>query len=115
MRAWSGGRGWQSGRLDVQVPEIVDNGLDVSLSVRLAGALPQGVRLLRLSVWAPRNPEPLVFEAEFDPAGLAAPELATRIRLATSQNLQALAEFSDGRVERAERPVLVALAACIEG
>jgi sulfur-oxidizing protein SoxY len=42
-------------------------------------------------------------------------EVATRIRLATSQHVVALARLSDGSVWQHGVDVLVTLAACIEG
>ena len=42
-------------------------------------------------------------------------EVATRIRLATSQHVVALARLSDGSVWQHAVDVLVTLAACIEG
>ena len=42
-------------------------------------------------------------------------EVATRIRLASTQTVLVLAETSGGRVHRASREVIVILGACVDG
>lgn len=103
-----------SAGLRVEVAELVDNGNDVP--VRLLVDLPPGspLRLKAVALWAWGNPQPLVLQAEW-PQGALRGELATRIRLATSQRLTALARLSDGTVRRGEAQVVVTLAACVEG
>jgi sulfur-oxidizing protein SoxY len=65
-------------------------------------------------VFNERNPQPHVVTAVLGPrAGRAA--LATRIRLATSQRLVAVAEMGDGSFWSDSAQVVVTLAACVEG
>lgn len=118
IRSWSGPGAVDHSGLHIDLPEIVDNGNDVPLGIRFDEPVrPErrsgAPRVLRLSVWAPRNPQPLALEAEFTSA-CARADLMTRIRLATSQSIVVVARMDDGRIRRAEQPVLVALAACVE-
>jgi sulfur-oxidizing protein SoxY len=55
-----------------------------------------------------------VAQVQFGPRS-ARPQIQTRIRLATSQTLIALAELADGSIWRRQVRVLVTLAACVEG
>lgn len=115
IHRWTQGRPVVCQGLWLDLPELVDNGNDVALQLRAEpGGGTNGCFIERVTVWAPRNPHPLVLEAEFT-RHLPRAELTTRIRLASSQRVFALARASDGRMFCAHRSVLVALAACIEG
>jgi sulfur-oxidizing protein SoxY len=66
-----------------------------------------------IAVFNERNPQREVLQATLGPrAGKA--QVATRIRLATSQKLVALARMSDGTIWSQQVDVLVTLAACLE-
>ena len=112
--------GWTRGRMPsmvgmtLQVPELVENGNDVPLRVAVQSPMTPEHHVRRVAVWAPRNPKALALEATFTPM-IPRAELVTRIRLASTQRVLALAELSDGQVRCAAQSVLVALAACIEG
>ena len=67
----------------------------------------------RIALFNDKNPQPDVAVFHLGPrAGRA--QVATRIRLATSQTIAAVAELSDGSFWSAEADVIVTLAACIE-
>ena len=59
------------------------------------------------------NPQPEIAEFRLGPRNGRA-EVATRFRLATTQIITALAEFSDGTVGVDEMEVVVTIAACTE-
>jgi sulfur-oxidizing protein SoxY len=66
-----------------------------------------------LALFAERNPLPEVVAFTLGPrAGKS--EVSTRIRLATSQQLVAIARLSDGSYWQHAAKVIVTLAACIE-
>jgi sulfur-oxidizing protein SoxY len=67
-----------------------------------------------IAVFTEKNPQLDVVRFHLGPANGRA-EVATRIRLATSQHVVALARLSDGSVWQHSVDVLVTLAACIEG
>ncbi len=114
LEEWTGGRPilWRGVELDL--PELVDNGNDVALRLAVASPMTQDDHVRRMAVWAPRNPQALVLQVQFTPRAPRA-EVTTRIRLASTQRVFALAQLSDGRILGGQVPVLVALAACIEG
>lgn len=108
------GRPVQQGKVGLQVPELVENGnaVPVTVSVTASGAGTE--RVLRMLLLAELNPLPEVMEVQFGPYA-GRPELSTRIRLATSQTLVALAEMADGSIWQQQARVIVTLAACVEG
>jgi sulfur-oxidizing protein SoxY len=66
-----------------------------------------------IGIFNERNPQPDVAEFELSPvSGLA--QVSTRIRLATTQKLVAVAQLSDGSFWMQSADVIVTLAACIE-
>ena len=68
----------------------------------------------RIAVFNERNPQPNVIGIELGPrSGRAV--FSTRIRLATSQRITAVAELSDGTYWSDSADVIVTLAACVEG
>jgi sulfur-oxidizing protein SoxY len=110
MLQFTQGRPAQQGRVQLQVPELVENGNAVPVTVSVAGA----ERVLRMLLLAELNPLPEVIQVQFGPHSGRA-ELSTRIRLATSQTLVALAEMADGSIWQHQARVIVTLAACVEG
>jgi sulfur-oxidizing protein SoxY len=67
-----------------------------------------------IHVFNEKNPQPNVVSMRLGPrAGKAS--VATRIRLADSQKVIAVAEMSDGSFWSDEVEVVVTLAACLEG
>ena len=68
----------------------------------------------RIHVFNEKNPQPNVLSIRLGPrAGKAA--ISSRIRLADSQTVTAIAEMSDGSFWSDEADVVVTLAACVEG
>jgi sulfur-oxidizing protein SoxY len=108
IRAWSGAATPRDGRITIEIAELVENGNAVPVTLRAEGAVAE------LVLFNERNPQRDIVRARFGP--LAGPALlSTRIRLATSQRLVALARLQDGSVWQRQVDVLVTLAACVEG
>lgn len=99
-----------SGRVKLDLPQLVENGNAVTMTV---GVEDTSDRVTRISVYAGRNPLPHVITASFGPRS-GRPRLQTRIRLATSQTVIAVATCADGRSWTDSVDLLVTLAACIE-
>jgi sulfur-oxidizing protein SoxY len=104
--AWAG-REPQAGALKIDIAELVENGNAVP--VRVAASEP----VVALALFTPQNPEPEVVHVAFSPA-IARPEFSTRMRLARSQRIVAVAKAADGRCWQSGVDVIVTLAACIE-
>ncbi len=97
------------GRVKLDLPLLVENGNAVAMTVGVEGAF--DVRSIH--VFAERNPLPNVANFTFGPRS-GRPRVATRIRLATSQTVIAIARMADGSCWSDSVDLLVTLAACIE-
>lgn len=106
IRAWAG-RDPEHGALKLEIAELVENGNAVP--VRVVASEP----VVGLALFTPLNPEPEVVHASFG-AAVAKPEFSTRMRLARSQRIVAVAKAADGRCWQAGVDVIVTLAACVE-
>lgn len=115
MQAWRqsilGERTAEEGRIVIDLPEIAENGNTVPLTVEVDSPMTEDDHVKALHVMTERNPDPEVATFYFTPrSGRAV--VATRIRLAESQAVHAVAEMSDGRVFAAEREVEVTIGGC---
>ncbi|MBI3347812.1 MAG: sulfur oxidation protein SoxY [Burkholderiales bacterium] len=104
--AWAGHEP-PAGVLKIDISELVENGNAVPVRV-VAGEPVAG-----LALFTPLNPEPEVAHVEFG-AAAARPEFSTRMRLARSQRIVAVARAADGRCWQTGVDVIVTLAACVE-
>jgi sulfur-oxidizing protein SoxY len=107
---FTGGMRPAEGGVLLDIPPLVENGNAVPVVVAV-DAGPGGAR--RIALFNERNPQGDVFIAMLGPR--TAPRVATRIRLATTQHLVAVAELADGSFRMAQAFVVVTLAACVEG
>ncbi len=113
LRAWAGNAPLQTGRVTLDIAQLVDNGNAVPVAVRVVSPMTAAYHVREIAIFNERNPQRDVARFQLSPANGRA-EVATRIRLATSQHLVALARMSDGSVWQHSVDVLVTLAACIE-
>ncbi|SEL77411.1 sulfur-oxidizing protein SoxY [Roseateles sp. YR242] len=101
-----------------QVPRVGQVRLDVAPLIENGNAVPVTLSTTQparaLALFNELNPQREVLQARLPPGPTGA-RLATRIRLATSQQLVALAQTQDGRWWSHRVDVIVTLAACIEG
>ncbi|BDG71268.1 thiosulfate oxidation carrier protein SoxY [Roseomonas fluvialis] len=96
------------------MPRLSENGNSVDVAVRVDSPMTAADHVRAIHILSEKNPVPRVASFFLTPrAGKA--EVATRIRLATSQQIVVLAETSAGQVHRAMREVIVVLGACVEG
>lgn len=114
MRAFTGGAPVQDGRVTLEIAELIENGNAVPVALAVDSPMTATDHVQRLALFTERNPQPEVVVFHLTPA-MGRAQVSTRIRLATSQRLVALAATSDGRVWRRQVDVLVTLAACVEG
>jgi sulfur-oxidizing protein SoxY len=103
----------QVGKVQIGISQLVDNGNAVPIDVTVDHPQDNARFVRRIGIFNERNPQPDVAEFELSPAsGLA--QVSTRIRLATTQKLVAVAQLSDGSFWMQSADVIVTLAACIE-
>jgi sulfur-oxidizing protein SoxY len=114
IRAWTAGAPVHEGRVEIDIAELIDNGNAVPVTLAVpASPMTAADHVVALALFAERNPLPDVVSFQLGPrAGRA--EVATRIRLATSQQLVAVARLSDGSFWQRSVKVIVTLAACVE-
>ncbi|MBK1657488.1 SoxY-related AACIE arm protein [Paracraurococcus ruber] len=114
MREFTGGAAPLPGGVTLDIPPLVENGNAVPVGVEVESPMTEADHVRAIALFNERNPLPNVITARLGPWSGAA-RLSTRIRLATSQRLIAVAALSDGSYRMAEQQVVVTLAACIEG
>ncbi len=111
IRDFTGGASVREGKVKLDVAPLVDNGNTVPVSLSVPDVPAQQV--LALALFNERNPNAEVVRASFGPrAGTRV--LATRMRLATSQGLVAVARLADGSCWSQRVEVVVTLSACLE-
>jgi len=99
------------GRIELWLPELVDNGAQVPLAVMVASPMTAEDHIVAIAVFATGNPTPQVARFELFP-GLARAEIETRIRVAEDQEIVVLARDSGGKVWRASAAVKVVHGGC---
>jgi sulfur-oxidizing protein SoxY len=92
-------------------PAIAENGNTVPISIEVEGRFSADRYVKAIHVFAEANPAPEVISFHFTPRSGRA-KVATRIRLARTQRVVALAEWSDGRVQEAINEVKVTIGGC---
>jgi sulfur-oxidizing protein SoxY len=102
------------GKVKLDVPPLIDNGNAVALSVTVESPMTPADHVRAIHVFTERNPQPNVIGVRFGPrAGRA--RFATRVRLADTQTVIAIAQLSDGSFWSDSAEVVVTLSACLEG
>jgi sulfur-oxidizing protein SoxY len=103
----------RKGKVTLNLPPIVENGNTVSLDVAVESPMTPDNHVKSVHVFNEKNPQPYVISVRLGPrAGQA--KVATRVRLADSQRIVAIAELSDGSFWSDEVEVVVTIAACLE-
>jgi len=100
----TGGAETTAGDLSITAPEIAENGNTVPITVSAPGAV-------MVAVFADGNPVPNVATFNFGPLNPTR-TASTRIRLATTQNVVAVAKMEDGSFQRASAEVKVTIGGC---
>ena len=103
----------QRGKVKLELPPIVENGNTVSLTVSVESPMSAADHVESIHIFNQKNPQPYVAAFNLGPrAGKA--RVSTRIRLADSQRVTAIARLSDGSFWSDSVDVIVTLAACTE-
>ena len=103
----------RKGRVTLDLPPLVENGNTVPMTVTVDSPMTEANHVKAIHVFNEKNPQANVVSMQLGPrAGKAS--VSTRIRLAGSQHLMAIAEMSDGTYWSDTQEVIVTLAACLE-
>lgn len=112
--AFTGGAAPRNGRVHLEVAQLVDNGNAVPLTVSVDSPMSAADHVTAIAIFNEKNPQTDVARFTLGPrSGKAV--VSTRIRLATSQTLVAVARMSDGSYWSGSASMVVTLAACVEG
>ena len=104
----------RKGKVTLDLAPLIENGNTVPLGVSVESPMTSEDYVKAIHVFNEKNPQPNVVSVHLGPrAGKAG--IATRIRLADTQKIVAIAEMSDGTFWTDEAEVVVTLAACLEG
>ena len=101
------------GRVKLTLPPLIDNGNSVPLSVVVESPMTEADHVKAIHVLTEKNPLPDVISVALGPrAGRAG--ISTRVRLADTQTVTAIAQMSDGSFWSDAAEVVVTLSACLE-
>ncbi|MCF6320372.1 MAG: thiosulfate oxidation carrier protein SoxY [Rhizobiaceae bacterium] len=108
---FTGGTEPGSGKVTLGAPEIAENGNTVPIKVSVESAMSADDYAAEVLIIATGNPQPKVAILGFSPMSGSA-DASTRIRLAKTQDLIAIAKMSDGSFYRDTKTVKVTIGGC---
>jgi sulfur-oxidizing protein SoxY len=114
LTSFLAGRSPRWERLRLELPSLADNGQAVPMRLTMTGPLASSPTLQAIHLFSEVNPVPEMAVFEF-PSPPPKVEIDTRVRLAGSQHVVALAVMSDGALFAAVAEVIVTIAACLDG
>jgi len=103
----------QEGRVTLTIPPLIENGNLVVLKVSVDSPMTANDYVKAIHVIAEGNPLPNIFTAYLTPRSGTA-NITTRVRLADSQRVWAIAQMSNGSFWQGSAETLVTLSACTE-
>jgi sulfur-oxidizing protein SoxY len=113
IREVVGGAVVHTGRVKLEVPPLVENGNTVPITISVASPMTEADHVQSIHIFNEKNPQPNVGNFYLGVrAGRA--QISTRIRLADSQKITAIAKLSDGSFWSTSADVVVTLAACTD-
>jgi sulfur-oxidizing protein SoxY len=108
---FTGGKKPAEGKVRLDLPEIAENGNTVPMTVSVDSPMTEQSHVMDVLIVADGNPRGGVATFHFSPASGVA-EANTRIRLATTQNIVAVAKMNDGSFFTASKQVKVTIGGC---
>jgi sulfur-oxidizing protein SoxY len=103
----------KDGKVTLTIPPLVENGNLVVLKVSVDSPMTANDYVKTIHVVAEANPSPNIFTVYLTPRSGTA-NVTTRVRLADSQRVWAIAQMSNGSFWRGSAETLVTLSACTE-
>jgi sulfur-oxidizing protein SoxY len=102
-----------AGKVKIDIPPLVENGNTVPMMVSVTSPMTETDHVKSIHVFNEKNPLPNIGNFYIGPSAGRA-QISTRIRLADSQKVVAIARLSDDSFWSASADVIVTLAACTE-
>ena len=109
----TGGKPVINGKVNLVIPPLVENGNLVVLKVSVESPMTPNDYVKAIHVIAEGNPLPNIFTVYLTPRSGSA-NITTRVRLADSQIVRAIAQMSNGSFYQGQAETLVTLSACTE-
>src|ERR1700757_1393879 len=103
----------RAGKVTLDIPPLVENGNTVPMTVSVASPMTAADYVKSIHVFNEKNPQPNVGNFYLNPSSGRA-QITTRIRLADTQKVVAIARLSDDSFWSASADIVVTLAACTE-
>ena len=100
-------------RVSLAMPALAENGNSVALDVTIDSPMTAEDHVREIHIFAEENPEPLLARFELSPASGSA-SVATRVRLADTQTVVAVATMNDGTLFAGRAETIVTEAACLD-
>ncbi|MBN9600391.1 MAG: thiosulfate oxidation carrier protein SoxY [Afipia sp.] len=108
---FTGGKAIKTGRVNLSIPELAENGNMVPVSVVVDSPMTKDAYVKSVLLAADGNPMPSLITFNFSPMSGKA-QAAARIRLAQTQNVIAIAAMSDGSFFTDRKTVKVTIGGC---
>src|SRR6266545_4836270 len=108
IKRFTGGKPAAEGKVRLDLPEIAENGNTVPMTVTVDSPMTEQSHVTDVLVVADGNPRGGVATFHFSPASGVA-EANTRIRLAATQNITAVAKMNDGSLYATSKQVKVTI------
>jgi sulfur-oxidizing protein SoxY len=113
IRAVVGSATVTPGKINLELPPLVENGNTVAMSVSVDSPMTAQNHVKAIHVFTEKNPQPNVISIKLGPR-VGRASIATRIRLADTQTVTAICELSDGSFWSHSVDVVITLGACLE-
>lgn len=113
IRAFAGGKDPAEGKVTLDIAPLVENGNAVSFEVLVDHPMLADNHVREIALFTEKNPQPEVAVFRLTPA-MGRAHVVSRMRLATTQHITAVAKLSDGSCWAERREVIVTIAACTE-
>jgi sulfur-oxidizing protein SoxY len=102
-----------TGKVKLDIPPLVENGNTVPMTVRVESPMTATDYVKSIHVFNEKNPQPNIGNFYIGPSAGRA-QISTRIRLADTQKVVAIARLSDDTFWSTSVDIVVTLAACTE-
>ena len=111
IKKFTGGKAATEGKVKLDLPEIAENGNTVPMTVAVESPMTDASHVTEVLIVGDGNPNGGMATFHFSPLSGAA-EANTRIRLAATQNITAVAKMNDGSFYMASKQVKVTIGGC---
>ena len=103
----------RKGRVQLDLPPLVENGNTVPMTVTVESPMTARDHVSAIHVLNEKNPQPYVLTVQMNHRA-GNPTFSTRVKLGDTQRVVAIARMSDGSFWSGEQEVIVTIAACLE-